>query len=182
MTFNLDEYLELGPADPRSFNAFMRQNLFDHVNVPPGNIHVPHDLPADAEEECRRYEEAIAAAGGIDLQLLGIGHNGHIGFNEPGTSFSSRTRVVRLTDGTRMANARYFDSPDQVPRTAISVGIATIMECRRIILMASGSSKAEAVRQAVEGPVTESVPASVLQRHQDTTFVLDREAAALLGK
>lgn len=182
VTFNLDEYMGLGPEDPKSFDAFMHQNLFDQVNIPPGNIQIPNGLPADVEEECRRYEDAIAAAGGTDLQLLGIGQNGHIGFNEPGTSFSSRTRVVRLTDETRRANARYFQSPEQVPHTAISMGIATIMESRRIILLASGSSKAKAVSSAVEGPVTEDLPASILQRHPDATFILDQEAAALLGR
>lgn len=182
VTFNLDEYMGLGPEDLQSFNAFMHENLFDQVNTPPVNIYIPNGLPADVEEECRRYEDAIAAAGGIDLQLLGIGQNGHIGFNEPGTSFSSRTRVVRLTDETRRANARYFQSPEQVPHTAISMGIATIMESRRIILLASGSSKAKAVSSAVDGPVTEDLPGSILQRHPDATFILDQEAAALLGK
>lgn len=179
-TFNLDEYVGLPPDHPQSYHYYMFQNLFNHIDVKRENIHIPNGVANDLEEECRRYEDAIKQAGGIDLQLLGIGRNGHIGFNEPGSPFNSRTRVVKLSEQTRRDNARFFKSIDEVPTHAITMGIATIMEAKRIILLASGSAKAEAVAKAIKGPKTTMVPASALQDHPDCLFILDKEAASLL--
>lgn len=179
-TFNLDEYVGLPPEHPQSYHYYMFHNLFNHIDVKKENIHIPNGMADDLDEECRRYEEAIKEAGGIDLQLLGIGRNGHIGFNEPGSPFNSRTRVVRLTEQTRRDNARFFNSIEEVPTHAITMGIGTIMEARRIILIASGEAKAEAIAKAVKGPRTVEVPASALQEHPDCLFIVDREAASLL--
>lgn len=179
-TFNLDEYVGLPPEHPQSYHYYMFQNLFNHVDVKREKIHIPNGLAEDLEAECRRYEEAIKQSGGIDLQILGIGRNGHIGFNEPGSPFDSRTRVVKLSDQTRMDNSRFFKSLDEVPTHAITMGIATIMEAKRIILLASGEAKAEAVAKAVKGPKTVMVPASALKDHPDCLFILDRGAASLL--
>ncbi|MBE3577223.1 MAG: glucosamine-6-phosphate deaminase [Limnochordales bacterium] len=181
-TFNLDEYLGLPPDHPASYHYFMRENLFAHINVRPGAVHIPSGVAADIEQECIRYEEAIRQAGGIDLQILGIGRNGHIGFNEPGTPFDSRTHVVDLAEDTRRANARFFNSIDEVPRRAVTMGIATIMEAREILLLASGPEKAWAVARTLEGEVTPEVPASVLQRHPRVFVVADRGAAAQVKK
>lgn len=180
ITFNLDEYLGLGPGDPTSYYTYMHENFFNHVNVKPENIHIPDGKTLDPEATCRAYEEAIAAAGGIDLQILGIGVNGHIGFNEPGTPFDSVTRPVNLTRSTILANKRFFLSEDMVPRRALSMGIKTIMNARRIILLASGRGKARAIAGTVEGPVTCELPSSVLQLHPDVTLIIDREASSLL--
>ncbi|NLO86935.1 MAG: glucosamine-6-phosphate deaminase [Firmicutes bacterium] len=180
VTFNLDEYYGLGPQDKLSYHWYMHHHLFAHVNIDPKNVHIPNGLAEDVEAECRAYEEKIDRAGGIDLQLLGIGRNGHIGFNEPGTGFDTLTRMVRLTADTIAANARFFASPDQVPVQAISMGIKSIMKARRIVLLASGSGKAQAVRDMVLGAVTPEMPASVLQLHPDVTVIVDREAARLL--
>mgnify|MGYP000144320894 CR=1 FL=1 len=179
-TFNLDEYVGLPPDHPQSYHYYMFHNLFDHVDVRRENVHIPDGMAEDLDEECRRYEEAIKEAGGIDLQLLGIGRNGHIGFNEPGSPFDSRTRVVKLSEQTRKDNARFFNSIDEVPTHAITMGIGTIMEARRIILIASGEAKAEAIAKAVKGPKTVDVPASALQDHPDCLFIIDKEAASLL--
>ena len=179
-TFNLDEYVGLPPSHPQSYHYYMFHNLFDHVDVRRENVHIPDGMAEDLDEECRRYEEAIKEAGGIDLQLLGIGRNGHIGFNEPGSPFDSRTRVVKLSEQTRKDNARFFNSIDEVPTHAITMGIGTIMEARRIILIASGEAKAEAIAKAVKGPKTVDVPASALQDHPDCLFIIDKEAASLL--
>ncbi|MCD6444643.1 glucosamine-6-phosphate deaminase [Candidatus Bathyarchaeota archaeon] len=179
-TFNLDEYVGLPPSHPQSYHYYMFHNFFDHVDVRRENVHIPDGMAEDLDEECRRYEEAIKRAGGIDLQLLGIGRNGHIGFNEPGSPFDSRTRVVKLSEQTRKDNARFFNSIDEVPTHAITMGIGTIMEARRIILIASGEAKAEAIAKAVKGPKTVDVPASVLQDHPDCLFIVDKEAASLL--
>lgn len=179
-TFNLDEYLGLPRTHPASYWQFMQAHLFRHVPVRAERIHLPRGDAPDPEAECRAYEAAIAAAGGIDLQVLGIGGNGHIGFNEPGAPFDSVTRVVDLTAETRAANARFFARPDEVPRQAISMGIRTIMQARRILLLASGEGKAAAVAAALTGPVTTAVPASVLQRHPDVTVIMDAAAAGLL--
>jgi glucosamine-6-phosphate deaminase len=179
-TFNLDEYVGLAPDHPQSYHYYMFQNLFNHVDIKVENIHIPNGVAEDLDEECLNYEESIKRAGGIDLQLLGIGRNGHIGFNEPGSSFESRTRVVKLSEQTRMDNARFFKSLDEVPTHAITMGIATIMEAKRIILLASGEAKAEAISKAIKGPKTVMVPASALQDHEDCLFIVDRKAASLL--
>lgn len=181
-TFNLDEYIGLGPEHPQSFRAFMQEQLFDRVNLDAQRTHVPSGMASDPAAEGVTYEAAIASAGGIDLQLLGIGGNGHIAFNEPGASAESRTRAIDLTPSTIEANSRFFDSIDQVPRTAITMGIGTILEAKRIILMASGDAKADAVAKSIEGDVDESMPASALQRHREVTYVLDSKAASKLSK
>ncbi|NLM41668.1 MAG: glucosamine-6-phosphate deaminase [Firmicutes bacterium] len=179
-TFNLDEYVGLAPDHPQSYNYYMKENLFSKVNLKPENTHVPNGLAPDLEAECQRYEELIKKAGGIDLQILGIGTNGHIGFNEPGTDFGAITHVVDLAESTIRDNSRFFASIDEVPTRAISMGIKTIMQAKEIILMASGGSKADAVYAAVHGPVTPDVPASVLQLHPSVTLVVDQAAASKL--
>jgi glucosamine-6-phosphate deaminase len=178
-TFNLDEYLGLAPSHPRSFHRFMRAAFFDHVNVPPAHVHVPDGtVGADLEAYCGDYERQIAAAGGIDLQVLGIGRDGHIGFNEPTSSLASRTRVKTLTQATMEDNRRLFGAGEPVPECAITMGIGTILEAREILLLGAGAAKREAVARAVEGPVTASVTASALQLHPHVTVLLDRDAAA----
>ncbi|QDT07857.1 Glucosamine-6-phosphate deaminase 1 [Rubripirellula lacrimiformis] len=179
-TFNLDEYIGLGPDHPQSFRHFMQQQLFDHVNVNLAKTHVPDGCCRDLDAHVAAYEAAITGAGGIELQLLGIGSNGHIAFNEPGSPADSRTRKVALTQETIDANSRFFDSIDDVPRTAITMGIGTILESRRIVLIATGTSKAEAVAAAIRGPRTIDCPASLLQSHDDVTLVIDQAAAAQL--
>lgn len=179
-TFNLDEYVGLGGDHPQSFRYFMQDQLFDHVNLDPASTHLPNGLAEDLTSHAAAYEEAIAQAGGIELQLLGIGHNGHIAFNEPGASLDSRTRVVELTESTIKNNARFFRSADEVPRHGITMGIGTILEAERILLLATGEDKAEAVQAALEGPVHTDHPASLLRNHADVTFVIDRAAAAKL--
>lgn len=181
-TFNLDEYVGIDPDHEASFNQFMKTNLFQHVNIPAAQTDIPRGHAGDLAAECSRYEQAIRNAGGIDLQLLGIGHNGHIGFNEPNTPFETVTHVVTLAAKTRVANARYFGAePSQVPEKAISAGIKTIMQAKKIILLAAGEDKAETVAAAVEGPVTTSLPASVLQLHPQVWFLLDTDAAGKLS-
>lgn len=180
-TFNLDEYVGLDENHPQSYHAFMYQNLFDHVNVKKENIHLPDGQASNLEQECADYEKKISEAGGIDFQVLGIGHNGHIGFNEPKTPFESQTHVVDLDQRTIEANSRFFDSIDQVPRKALSMGIKTIMQAKRIMLMATGADKAEIIAKALQGPVDPDVPASVLQLHPYLTVILDKEAASKLN-
>ncbi|GEM_PF-51313 len=177
-TFNLDEYLGVFPTDPVSFHYFMEEHFFKHVNIPGENIHIPSPIPEDVEGECRRYEEKIKKAGGIDLQLLGIGRDGHIGFNEPTSSLSSRTRVKTLVEETLRDNF----PEGKGPRFAITMGLGTIMEAREIILVASGRAKAEAVAAAVEGPITAFLPASVLQFHPRVKVIIDEEAASFLKR
>ena len=179
-TFNLDEYVGLPPGHAQSYHRFMREQLFDHVNLDPARTHLPNGLATDPAAHAAAYEEAIRQAGGIDLQLLGIGHNGHIAFNEPGASLDSRTRVVRLREETIEANGRFFDDPADVPRTAVTMGIGTILEARRLVLLATGQDKAEAVWRALRGPIHGEHPASMLRTHPDVTFVLDRAAASKL--
>jgi len=180
-TFNLDEFFGIAGDDPRSYCTFMRQHLFDHINVPARRVHFLNGLARNIEAECRRYEAAISRAGGIDLQLLGLGGNGHIGFNEPGDSLVARTHLVTLTPATRRANAALFGGRHRaVPRQALSMGMATILKARRIVLLATGSAKARAVARAVDGPLTTRVPASFLQLHPDVEVWLDRAAAANL--
>ncbi|MEW6637809.1 MAG: glucosamine-6-phosphate deaminase, partial [Actinomycetota bacterium] len=177
--FNLDEYLGLPPDHPASYRVYMEQNFYSLVDADPSRVHVPDGSAPDPKAECERYEAAIREAGGADLCVLGIGRNGHIGFNEPGAPFSSRTRVVRLAESTRKVNAADFEG-NRAPERAISVGMATIFDSSKILLLASGANKARAVAAAVEGEPSEAVPASMLLRHPDTTFLLDEEAASAL--
>ena len=179
-TFNLDEYARLPAEHPASYPAFMRRCLFHHVEIDPARAHLPDGMADDLKAEAARYEAAIAAAGGIGLQLLGIGENGHIGFNEPGASFSSRTRVVTLDASTRRANSRFFPEGEDVPERAVTMGIATILEAREIVLAATGSRKAAALKAALAGPVTPACPAAVLRRHPRVIVVCDNEAASEL--
>jgi glucosamine-6-phosphate deaminase len=182
VTFNLDEYIGISRAHPASFHSYMRKNFFDHVNVPEESIHIPDGaMRENFDEYCRSYEELIRAAGGIDLQILGLGQEGHIAFNEPSSSLASRTRPKVLTRETVDDNRRFFSEDEQPPRAAITMGIGTILESRRVLLLASGAPKARAVALAVEGPVTSSVSASALQMHRDVTVLADRAAAANLA-
>ena len=181
-TFNLDEYVGLPPGHPGSFRAFMNRNLFDHVNIPPANIHVPDGSAPDIPAFCRAYEESIRAAGGVDIQMLGIGTDGHIGFNEPSSSLGSRTRIKTLTEETRRDNSDAFGGPDRVPPHCITMGIGTIMESRACLLLAFGKKKARAVASACEGPITAMVPASVLQLHPRAIIIVDGDAASELEK
>jgi glucosamine-6-phosphate deaminase len=181
-TFNLDEYVGLAPDHPQSYCHFMRKHFFGGVNVPEDRIHIPDGLAADIPEHCQEYEEAIARAGGIDLQILGIGSDGHIAFNEPSSSLASRTRIKTITERTLKDNARFFERLEDVPRHVITMGVATIMEARTCLLMAFGESKAWAVAKAVEGPLTAMSPASMLQLHKDTRVIVDEAAASQLGR
>jgi len=182
ITFNLDEYVGLGPNDPQSYRYYMQQYFFDGINVDPRNTHVPDGRALDFEAHCEQYEKAIKESGGIDLQVLGIGSDGHIAFNEPGSSLGSRTRLKTLTSETIRDNARFFGGEDKVPRLAITMGVGTILESRQCLLMASGGTKARAIRDAIEGPVTAQVTASALQLHRDVVAILDEEAARLLER
>ena len=181
-TFNLDEYIGLPCKHPQSYHTFMWENLFSHINIDSENIHIPDGNAMDIPGFCRKYEEQIRAAGGIDLQLLGIGTDGHIGFNEPTSSLASRTRIKTLTQQTCRDNARFFGSEAEVPKHVITMGIGTIMEARRNLLMAFGENKAQAVAEAVEGPVSSINPASVLQMHPVVTVCLDEPAAGCLKR
>ena len=183
-TFNLDEYLGLGPGHPASYHTFMQENFFGHINIDPARTRIPSGLVSGGEvpAACVGYEREIREAGGIDLQILGIGSDGHIGFNEPGSSLASRTRIKTLTRRTREDNARYFSAPDEVPHHVITMGIGTIMEARSILLMAFGPGKAEAVSGAVEGPITASNPASILQMHAEVRLHIDAAAAGRLTR
>ena len=179
---NLDEYKGLGPDHDQSYRYFMDRNLFDHVDICRDRTYVPDGLAADPEAECRRYDALVASLGGTDLQLLGLGHNGHIGFNEPGGVFVKETHVVDLTERTIEANARFFVNRDEVPRQALTMGIGTIMAARRVLVAVSGADKAEAVRLAFTGPITPAVPASILQLHPDVVLVGDTAALSGLGE
>lgn len=178
-TVNLDEYVGLGTDHDQSYAWFMHHNLFAHINIDPGNTNIPDGVTADAAAECRRYDALIASLGGVDLQLLGIGPNGHIGFNEPGDAFVTDTHLVELTESTIAANARFFENADLVPRQAITMGIRAILQARKVVLIATGVSKAQAVRDAFWGPVTPAVPASILQLHPDFTLIADEDALSL---
>ncbi len=166
---NLDEYCGLAIENDQSYRYFMNQNLFNHVNIKMENTNVPNGLAADTEAECNRYDQLIENLGGIDLQLLGIGNNGHIGFNEPDVIFEKGTHVVELKETTIKANARFFESIDDVPRKAITMGIKSIMSAKKVILVANGSGKRDIIKKAIYGPVTPEVPASILQLHPDLT-------------
>ena len=180
-TVNLDEYAGLAPEHSQSYRRFMQENFFDHINIPRENTHVPNGLAPDLEAECRRYNQVIQSLGGIDIQLLGMGHNGHIGFNEPGQAFELETHVVDLTDNTIEANARFFASRDEVPRQAITMVIKSIMQAQRIVMVVSGADKADIVRAAFAGPVVPQVPASILQMHPNFILVGDKAALSKLG-
>ena len=175
-TFNLYEYCGLPPGDPQSYDVFMRSNFYMPCGLNPPQSHIPNGNAADPDAEALAYDAAIRAAGGIDLQVLGIGHNGHIGFNEPGTPPDSRTQAVQLTDKTRQANARFFSTIDDVPTRAITMGIGTILEAREILLLVNGADKAEILAATLRGPVTPDNPASFLQNHPCVTVIADAAA------
>jgi glucosamine-6-phosphate deaminase len=182
MTFNLDEYVGVDPAHPASYHACMQTGLFSKINLDPGRVHLPDGRAADVPRTCREYEDRIRASGGIDLQILGIGSDGHLGFNEPSSSLASRTRIKTLTDRTRKDNAVFFGGEENVPRHVITMGLGTIMDARVCLLLAFGRKKAEAIARAVEGPVTAMVPASILQMHPAAIVIMDEEAAADLKR
>ncbi len=179
-TINLDEYKGLSPESDQSYRYFMNKNLFDSININKNNTYVPDGLEEDREKACSDYNKIIKSHGGVDLQLLGLGNNGHIGFNEPGEAFEKETHCVKLSESTVNANSRFFDNIDDVPKEAYTMGIKAIMQARKIIIVVNGSGKAEIVKEAFTGPVTPKVPASVLQLHNDVTLIGDREALALL--
>lgn len=180
VTFNLDEYAGLPPDHPQSYNHYMHRHLFNHVNIKPQNIHIPSCHDREVGEVCREYEHKIASAGGIGLQVLGIGGNGHIGFNEPGGCLRTETHLVDLAEETITANSRFFQSKEEVPRRAVTMGVGSIMHAQKLLLLASGESKARAIKQTVSGEITTEVPASLLQLHRDITLLVDKEAASLL--
>lgn len=180
VSFNLDEYVGLPEEHPCSYHRFMQEQLFGQVNIRPEAVHVPDGNAADLEAAARAYDEAIRQAGGIDVQVLGIGRNGHIGFNEPDEQFVYGCHVVQLTESTIRANRRFFASEAEVPRRAVSLGIGSIMNARQILLIATGEEKAQAVREAVYGDVTPQIQASILRTHPDVLFLLDKGAASLL--
>jgi len=184
VTFNLDEYVGLPRDHEQTYYSFMHTNLFTRLEIPPKNIHILHGMAEDLTAECLNFEQRIKDVGGIDLQVLGIGRNGHIAFNEPGSPADSRTRLVDLTQDTIAANSdgRFFSDASEVPRQALTMGIGTILDSRKTLLLATGAGKAEAVALAIRGPITEHVPASFLQRHPKCTFIIDRDAASQLGK
>ncbi len=179
-TFNLDEYVGLPEEDTNSYHYYMSNNLFNHINIKKENVHVPNGMAKDIDKECSEYEETIKNSGGMDLQILGIGNNGHIGFNEPDLKFEATTHLVKLDDETIEANSRFFKTIDDVPKCAVSMGIKTIMHAKKIILLANGSSKAEILAKALYGGITPEVPASILQLHPDVTVIVDEAAAVCL--
>ncbi|MCB2355075.1 glucosamine-6-phosphate deaminase [Clostridium estertheticum] len=179
-TFNLDEYYGLDPENPQSYYSFMNKNLFDKVDISKNNINMPDGMVKDVNDFCLLYENKIKTLGGIDMQVLGIGGNGHIGFNEPNVNFEAQTHLVNLDEQTIEANSRFFKSIEEVPVKAISMGIKTIMNSKKIILLANGLNKAEAIAKAVNGKINPSIPASILQLHNDVTIIIDKEAASLL--
>lgn len=180
-TFNLDEYVGLPPEHDQSYHYYMWENLFNHINVNPSNVYIPHGMADDIDRFCQWYEEQINEAGGIDLQILGIGANGHLAFNEPGSSLGSRTRIKTLTEKTVQDNARFFDDPDDIPRYAITMGIGTIMEAEKLLLLASGKRKATAIKDTLEGPVTALAPATIVQLHRQAHVIIDEEAGSELA-
>jgi glucosamine-6-phosphate deaminase len=180
-TFNLDEYVGLAADHPQSYRAYMAQQLFRHIDVPQDRIHIPNGLAAEPESECRRYDQLIEDAGRIDLQLLGLGHNGHIGFNEPGTALIGKTHVVELAADTRKANARFFSSEEEVPTHALTMGVGAILQAKTIVLVVKGADKAEIVQRALFGPITTDCPASLLQTHAGLVVLLDTEAGRLVS-
>lgn len=180
-TVNLDEYVGLDGDNDQSYRYFMNNKLFNHVNINKSNTNVPNGKAADKVAECARYEQVIKDLGGIDVQLLGIGNNGHIGFNKPNDCFDKTTHEVALTASTIEANTRFFSSADEVPKTAISMGVQTIMQAKKIVLIANGPAKADIIFETCYGPITPSVPASALQLHPDVTIIVDAEAYATIS-
>lgn len=179
-TFNLDEYVNLDVNDKNSYHSFMHENLFDHINIPEESINFLNGNAADPEKECEEYENKIKKAGGIDIQLLGIGSNGHIAFNEPSDCFQRWSHVVNLKESTVKDNSRFFKSIEEVPTQAVTMGIGSIMQAKKILIIAIGENKAKAIKQLINGNVTPQCPASVLQFHTDVTLMLDKGAASLL--
>lgn len=180
-TFNLDEYYRISKENPQSYYYYMHKNLFQYVDIDEKNINIPDGEAKDIEGECLRYEEEILKAGGIDLQVLGIGINGHIGFNEPDLKFEALTHLVELDETTIKANSRFFESQERVPTRAISMGIKTIMHSRKILLLANGAEKVDAIKEALEGEIKPQVPASILQLHPNLTVIADKEASQKLS-
>jgi glucosamine-6-phosphate deaminase len=181
-TFNLDEYVGLPPEHPQSYHFFMWENLFKYVNVDPRYVHIPQGMAKDINEFCNWYEERIKYYGGIDLQILGIGANGHIAFNEPGSSLGSRTRIKTLQKETRWDNKRFFERQEEVPKYAITMGVGTIMDSKALLLLASGKSKADAIKATVEGPITALYPATIVQMHRKAFIICDEGAGSALSK
>lgn len=179
-TFNLDEYVGLPPSHNQSYHYFMQNNFFDNVNIDPRYIHVPQGMANDVTQFCKWYEERIKSFGGIDVQVLGIGANGHIAFNEPGSSLGSRTRIKTLTSTTREANKRFFKDDETVPKYAITMGVGTIMDAKELLLVATGNDKADAIKSAVEGPLTAMCPASIIQMHKEAFVIVDKKAGSKL--
>lgn len=179
-TFNLDEYVNLDINDKNSYHSFMHENLFDHINIPEKSINFLNGNAEDLEQECKDYEQKIKNAGGIDIQLLGIGSNGHIAFNEPADCFQRWSHVVTLKESTVKDNSRFFNSIEEVPTQAVTMGIGSIMQAKKILIIALGANKAKAIKQLIDGNVTPMCPASVLQFHTDVTLMLDKAAASLL--
>lgn len=179
-TFNLDEYYGLDKDNTQSYHYYMMDNLFNHIDINIENVNIPNGMAEDIEVECKAYEAKIKSAGGIDIQVLGIGTNGHIGFNEPDVKFEAITHLVKLDEETIEANSRFFNSIEEVPKSAISMGIKTIMHAKKIVLLASGSEKAKVIERMINGDITPDLPASILQLHPDVTLILDKDAAAEL--
>jgi len=179
-TFNLDEYVGLPPSHDQSYHYFMHENFFKHININPRYIYVPQGMSEDIDGFCEWYEEEIRKSGGIDIQVLGIGGNGHIAFNEPGSSLGSRTRIKTLTDKTIQDNSRFFETIEKVPHYAITMGIGTIMDAKELLVLANGKNKADAVKAAIEGSITAMCPASITQMHRKATFIIDDDAGSKL--
>ncbi len=179
-TVNLDEYKGLTDEDKNSYHYFMKENLFSKVDIDLANTHLPNGMAEEPEEECKEYENLLRSLGGVDLQILGLGGNGHIGFNEPGTAFTETTHLVNLTKSTIQANSRLFEKVEDVPKQAYSMGIKSILDAKRILMIVTGESKAEALAKVVKGPVTEDIPGSILQRHRDVIIICDEAAAEKL--
>jgi glucosamine-6-phosphate deaminase len=179
-TVNLDEYVGLSPEDPQSYYYFMKENFFKHININLSNVNIPNGMESDVEKECRRYNQVIKSLGGVDLQLLGLGNNGHIGFNEPDVDFKQLTHCVTLSDSTIEANSRFFGSFEETPRSAYTMGIGNIMNAEKILVVVNGEGKAQILKEIIDGPITPSVPASILQLHRDVTIVADKSALSLL--
>ncbi len=179
-TFNLDEYVGLAPENPNSYRAYMEKHLFSRINIDPRNTHLPNGIAEDIDAGCELYEEMMEEAGGVDLQLLGIGRSGHIGFNEPLSPLFSRTRAVPLTKTTYEQNSPLFDKPEDMPMRAITMGVGTVLDARRLVMLVTGAEKADIIQKAIEGPVTSMISASAIQMHNDCVVILDEEAAAKL--
>ncbi|MCP2240693.1 glucosamine-6-phosphate deaminase [Thermoanaerobacterium thermosaccharolyticum] len=180
ITFNLDEYVGLPDDHPQSYHYFMYENLFNHINIKKENIHIPKGISDDFDRDCKLYDEAIEKFGEIDLQILGLGVNGHIGFNEPDDYINTKTHIVELAEETINANKRFFKSIDEVPRKAVTMGLGTIMKAKKILLLASGKNKAKAIKETLNGYLTTDVPSTVLSLHPDATIIIDKDAASLI--